>query len=84
MDMNITAFIIERDASLWLEKKTEKLFDATVKAEVTQHWLLLQCTFMVLLGLTIKVSIEYSSQWRFFLFESFIFISYVRSKNDSY
>ena len=45
MDMNITAFIIERDASLWLEKKTEKLFDATVKAEVTQHWLLLQCTF---------------------------------------
>ena len=25
MDMNITAFIIERDASLWLEKKTEKI-----------------------------------------------------------
>jgi len=33
MDMNITAFIIERDASLWLEKKTEKIIvdSATIK-----------------------------------------------------
>ena len=34
MDMNITAFIIERDASLWLEKKTEKKIivdSATIK-----------------------------------------------------
>ena len=30
MDMNITAFIIERYASLWLEKKTEKIIDNTV------------------------------------------------------
>ena len=36
MDMNITAFIIERDASLWLEKKTEKIIGDSVKIKLTQ------------------------------------------------
>lgn len=35
MDMNITAFIIERDASLWLEKKTEKIIGDSVTIRVT-------------------------------------------------